>query len=100
MSCPASLTQCQPKRTLVMSDHFSGPRAIAGPLCDICDVYAFPSPERPGRLVLVMNVLPLAKPGSLFSESIVCRFRIRPVTTTGPSSGAAFRAGDREIAVD
>ena len=41
-----------------MSDHFSGPRALADPAADITDVYAFPSPERPGHLVLVMNVLP------------------------------------------
>lgn len=36
-----------------MSDHISGPRAIANPITDITDMYAFPSPERPGRLVLV-----------------------------------------------
>ena len=34
-----------------MSDHFSGPRALAGPAGDISDVYAFPSPKRPGHLV-------------------------------------------------
>ena len=31
-----------------MSDHISGPRALAEPIADITDVYAFPSPERPG----------------------------------------------------
>lgn len=62
-----------------MSDHFSGPRALAGPAGDICDLYAFPSPERPGHLVLVMTVLPLAEPESLFSDAIVCRFRLRPL---------------------
>ena len=36
-----------------MSDHISGPRALADPIADITDVYAFPSPERPGNLVLV-----------------------------------------------
>ena len=36
-----------------MSDHISGPRALAEPIADITDVYAFPSPERPGHLVLV-----------------------------------------------
>ena len=45
-----------------MSDHISGPRALADPIADITDVYAFPSPEAPGRLVLVMNTLPMAKP--------------------------------------
>jgi len=63
-----------------VSDHFSGPRALAGPAGDICDFYAFPSPERPGHLVLVMSVLPLAEPDSLFSDAIVCRFRLRPLT--------------------
>ena len=30
-----------------VSDHISGPRALAEPIADITDVYAFPSPERP-----------------------------------------------------
>ena len=43
-----------------MSDHISGPRALAEPIADITDVYAFPSPERQGHLVLVQNTLPFA----------------------------------------
>ena len=73
-----------------MSDHFSGPRAIAGPAGDICDLYAFPSPERPGHLVLVLDVLPQAPLDSHFSEAIVCRFRLRPVTIAGVGAAAAF----------
>ncbi len=73
-----------------MSDHFSGPRAIAGPAGDICDLYAFPSPERPGHLVLVLDVLPNAPLDSYFSDSIVCRFRLRPVTVAGAGASAAF----------
>ena len=30
-----------------MSDHNSGPRALADPVVDITDVYAFPSPDSP-----------------------------------------------------
>ena|SRR5690349_5493289 len=66
-----------------MSDHFSGPRAIAGPAGDICDLYAFPSPERPGRLALVMTVLPGATASDVFSDAIVCRFRLRPTAIEG-----------------
>ena len=73
-----------------MSDHFSGPRAIAGPAGDITDLYAFPSPERPGHLVLVLDVLPQAPPDSHFSDAIVCRFRLRPVTIAGVGAAAAF----------
>lgn len=82
-----------------MSDHFSGPRAIAGPAGDICDLYAFPSPENPGHLVLVLDVLPNASHDSYFSDAIVCRFRLRPVTIGGVGAKAAFPfAGeDKEI---
>ena len=65
-----------------MSDHFSGPRAIADPAADIADLYAFPSPERPGRLVLVMTVFPTAAPGALFSDAVTYRFRLRPLTVS------------------
>jgi hypothetical protein len=79
-----------------VSDHFSGPRAIAGPAGDICDVYAFPSPESPGRLVLVMTVMPQADPFALFSDGIVCRFRLRPLTPTA----TGFAVGAAEFVVD
>lgn len=73
-----------------MSDHFSGPRAIAGPAADICDLYAFPSPERSDRLVLVLNVLPRATSDSHFSDAIVYRFRLRPITIAGVGGATAF----------
>ena len=79
-----------------MTDHFSGPRAIAGPAGDICDLFAFPSPERPGRLVLAMNVLPNAGPSALFSDAIVCRFRLRPLSIAARGSAAAFSFGATE----
>ena len=62
-----------------MSDHISGPRALADPIADITDVYAFPSPGRPGRLTLVMNTLPFAPAEAKFSDGLVYRFRLRPV---------------------
>ena len=67
-----------------MSDHISGPRALADPIADITDVYAFPSPERSDRLVLVVNTLPMAKPSDLFSEGLLYRFRVRPLSRPTP----------------
>jgi hypothetical protein len=80
-----------------MSDHFSGPRALAGPAGDICDVYAFPNPERPGHVVLVMTVLPLAGPDSSFSDAIVCRFRLRPLTIEVDRRAFAFGPDESEL---
>src|SRR3954452_17078537 len=84
-----------------MSDHISGPRALSDPIADITDVYAFPSPERPDRLVLVMNTLPFAQPCDVFSEGLLYRFRLRPLVHA-PSNGAAapFVAGDDELVID
>ena len=80
-----------------MSDHFSGPRALAGPAGDICDVYAFPSPERPGHLVLTMTVLPMATPDSAFSDAIVCRFRLRPLAIEADRRGFASGPEESEL---
>src|SRR5262245_966248 len=84
----------------LMSDHFSGPRAMAGPQCDICDFYAFPSPQRPEALVLVMTVVPRAMPSSSFSDAIAYRFRLRPASIAGTGTNAAFAIGEDEVVVD
>jgi hypothetical protein len=83
-----------------VSDHISGPRALSDPIADITDVYAFPSPERPGRLVLVMNTLPFAKPSDAFSEGLIYRFRLRPLTPGAAGDAVPFTAGDDEVVLD
>ena len=83
-----------------MADHFSGPRALSDPAADITDVYAFPSPERPGHLVLVMDVFPAAAPTALFSDAVTYRFRLRPVTATTAGGTPAFSVGEDEYAFD
>jgi hypothetical protein len=83
-----------------MSDHISGPRALADPIADITDVYAFPSPERPGHLVLVMNTLPFAQPGDGLSDGLVYRFRLRPLAPGTPADAAPFAVRPEEFVVD
>src|SRR3954470_10290499 len=83
-----------------MSDHISGPRALAEPIADITDVYAFPSPDRPGRLALVMNTLPFAQPSDAMSDGLVYRFRLRPLTPGTSGDGVLFASGHDEFVVD
>ncbi len=82
-----------------MSDHISGPRALADPIADITDVYAFPSPERPGHVVLVLNTLPFAPAGARFSAGLVYRFRLRRLAAAADEPGS-FVAGEEEYVVD
>jgi hypothetical protein len=83
-----------------MSDHISGPRALADPIADITDVYAFPSPGRPGHLVLVMNTLPFAKVANPLSDGLLYRFRVRPLSAGAPGDAAPFAPGEPEFVFD
>jgi hypothetical protein len=83
-----------------VSDHISGPRALAEPIADITDVYAFPSPERPGHLVLVMNTLPFAPPSARFSDGLIYRFRLRPLTVGARNGSAPFLVDTKEFTFD
>jgi len=79
-----------------MSDHFSGPAVMGDPSVDITDLYAFPSPERPGNLVLIMDVFPMASSESFFSDLVTYRFRLRPLTR----SGGSITHGTAEYMID
>src|SRR3989440_9507365 len=81
-----------------MSDHISGPRAIADPVTDITDVYAFPSPESPRHLVLIMNVFPYAGPSACFSDAVKYRLRVRSVSIA--SNRRVFDVGADEFTFD
>jgi Domain of unknown function (DUF4331) len=73
---------------------------LAEPIADITDVYAFPSPERPGHLVLVLNTLPFAKPTDLLSDGLVYRFRLRQLIAGAPSDPKPFAVGAEELLLD
>ena len=81
-----------------MSDHISGPRAIADPVTDITDVYAFPAPESPRHLVLVMNVFPYAGPSAVFSDAVIYRLRVRSASIA--PAGVGFNIGADEFTFD
>jgi Domain of unknown function (DUF4331) len=81
-----------------MSDHISGPRAIADPVTDITDVFAFPCPDRPQHLVLIMNVFPYAGPSAVFSDAVIYRLRVRSAAIAADRRG--FTVGADEFIFD
>jgi hypothetical protein len=80
-----------------MSDHFSGPAVMGDPSVDITDFYAFPSPQRPGNLVFLMNLFPMATPQSFFSNVVTHRFRLRPLLQ---SNGRIMQGTAVEYAIE
>jgi Domain of unknown function (DUF4331) len=83
-----------------VSHHLSGPRAAAEPAADITDLFVFPSPEQPGRLVVVLNTHPFAPPSALFSDGLIYRFRMRPLTANSREDPVPFAADGDEIVID
>ena len=84
-----------------MADHGAGPRATANPEIDISDLCAFPSPERPGNVVVVVNVCPFRPSAStLFSDAICYRMRLRSVRVASTGRNAAFSVGTDERVFD
>lgn len=80
-----------------MADHGAGPRATANPEIDISDLCAFPSPERPGNLVVVMSVCPFRPSAeTLFSDAIEYRMRLRSLGVAATGRKAAFSVGKDE----
>jgi hypothetical protein len=60
--CDQTFERIQSRHKQILATfHFSGPAVIGDPAVDITDFYAFPSPDRPENLVLIMNVFPLAR---------------------------------------
>lgn len=84
-----------------MSHHNSGPRAHQLPEADITDMYAFTVPQSLGRLGLVLNLVPWTPPDGRFSDALIYRFRIRPITVaTGETALFAVADVDAEITID
>jgi Domain of unknown function (DUF4331) len=83
-----------------MGDHFSGPRSFSDPAGDITDLFAFPSPRRPGRFTLILDTFPGAAATALFSDVITYRFRIRPLTIDGSAAGPGYLVGEDEQVID
>src|SRR5262245_4412881 len=80
-----------------MSDHVDGPRSIGDPPADVTDLFAFTSPENPGRSVLAMCVFPSAGEHAMFSNVIDYSIVVRHVAVAGVGNAAKFQPADEEI---
>lgn len=80
-----------------MSDHVDGPRSIGEPAADLTDLFAFTSPENPGRTVLAACVFPSAGESAIFSNAIEYSIVLRRVSVVGRSDAAKFKPADSEM---
>lgn len=61
------------------SDHIDGVKTTIDNAADLTDLFVFPSPQDPNKLVMIMNTHTLAFSGSRFSNAVDYKIRIRPI---------------------
>src|SRR5947208_5384904 len=68
------------------SDHIDGPITTKHKVGDLTDLYAFPTPNIPGSLTLILNAYPFAPPTTHFPERVDYTFFIRRanINISGP----------------
>lgn len=69
------------------SDHIDRPVTTKHAVADLTDLYAFPSPAKPGRWTLVLNVYPMALNKSHFSSKVEYAFILREAEVVKADSG-------------
>ena len=79
------------------SDHQDAPKLLSTPVVDISDLFAFITPEQPDRLVMIMNVFPLATESDWFAEHFEYSIVVRQAAIKGTGIEAGFSTGDKEF---
>jgi hypothetical protein len=67
------------------SDHLDGPATTQHRVTDLTDLYAFPTPDRPGFLTIILDAYPAVAPNGHFSDKVDYTIHLRR---------AAIRSGD------
>lgn len=90
------LTLCA-AASLHASDHVDGKDTLTHRSGDITDLYAFPSPDREGRLVLALNVYPLVSGRGHFAEGITYRITVKSAKAKGQGLQTGFTLGEASV---
>ena len=75
---------------LPASDHIDGPVTTSHAVADITGLFAFPSPDFPGHLALIMNVYPGVGASGHFSDKVTYRFLIKQANILGQGAQSGF----------
>ncbi len=67
------------------SDHIDGAPTLSNGQADLSDLYAFPTPERPESLTVVLNTYPGVETSGHFSKKVKYAIEMRQATLNSPT---------------
>jgi len=82
------------------SDHIDGPITINDPVADLTDLFAFPSPNQPGHLVLILDVYPYVSGSNHFSDRVTYSILVKRAEKAGSGLSTAFETGEETFRFD
>ena len=77
------------------SDHIDGPVTTAHRVGDIVDLYAFPTPNSPGKISIILDMYPLVARSGHFSDKVQYNIILRPAQIDQSSKSWKFKTGAR-----
>lgn len=80
------------------SDHIDGPITTGHRVADLTDLYAFPTPNKPGSLTMVLDTYPIVPMGGHFTDKAVYSFYVRRAAIRGAGQPIGFETTD-EVAI-
>lgn len=75
----------------IASDHVDGQVTIDHPMADISDLFTFPSPNKPGHMVIVMNVYPFVPYDGHFAHQVKYQLAIRNLQPLQAGTNGVFK---------
>lgn len=77
------------------SDHIDGPVTMKHRVADLSDFYAFPTPNKPGSLTLILNSYPIVPGNGHYDDKVSYVITLRKASISG-AGDKAFIATDAE----
>jgi len=81
------------------SDHIDGPVTTSHRVADLTDLFAFPTPNRPGFLSVILNAYPLVPRDGHFSDKVNYTILVRASSIRQAAGRASFVNGE-EVVID
>lgn len=90
----ALLAGSVPCQTVCASDHIDGPVTTQHRVADLTDLYAYPTPGKPGYLTVILDAYPLVPTTGHFSEKVTCRISIAKAAISRSAASPRIETND------
>lgn len=79
------------------SDHIDGPVTTGHRVADLSDLYAFPTPQKPGHLTVILNAYPIVPASGHFADKVNYNLYFRKANISGTGDSSLFQTSEETV---